>query len=151
MVGSGVAVAQQPQTTPQPFSRDTMLNRNPFLDQYFQPRNPFALTSSRTMGGNFGITPTPAPLAPSRPIQPSTPSVAMPPAVPAPAPAPAQPSQPASIENNIRTFLSQNPGMTDIQLAQAMDRYGISPEQFAMAINAPLDLVQRRYNPAMGR
>ena len=90
MVGSGVAVAQQPDMTPQPFSRDTMLNRNPFLDQYFQTRNPFALTSARTMGGAFDVTPTPPPMpAPTSAAPPMPTPVAMPGATPAAQPSPA--------------------------------------------------------------
>lgn len=53
-------------------------------------------------------------------------------------------------ENLIREFISQ-PGITDAQIAAAMQQYNVTPEQVAAAVNAPLADVQARYDAAVAQ
>lgn len=44
----------------------------------------------------------------------------------------------------------KNPAINDAQIANAMNRYGISTDQAASALGAPQSVVQNRYNAVMG-
>lgn len=90
------------------------------------------------------------------------------PPAPAPAPAPAQgggkgkgrdnrpvrdtgprrpvpaPLPPVSLED-IRGYLGSRPGMTDQEIAAAMQQYGVSPQQMAEATGVPYSEVLQRY------
>ena len=49
---------------------------------------------------------------------------------------------------DIRNYLAANPGMSDTQIAAAMDQYKVTPAQMAAATGLSLDAVQGRYNAA---
>lgn len=53
----------------------------------------------------------------------------------------------ATLED-IRNYLTQNPGMSDAQIASAMQQYGVSPLQVAQATNMPVSDIQSRYDVA---
>jgi uncharacterized protein YneF (UPF0154 family) len=49
---------------------------------------------------------------------------------------------------NIQDYLGSNPNMTDAQIREAMDQFGVGTAQMAAATGLPLDQVQQRYNTA---
>jgi hypothetical protein len=51
---------------------------------------------------------------------------------------------------DINGWLSSHPGASDPQIAQAMQQYGVSPQQMAGAIGADPSYIQNRYNAATG-
>jgi hypothetical protein len=50
---------------------------------------------------------------------------------------------------DIQNFLLANPGMTDAQIASAMQQYNVSPAQVASATNLPMADVQSRFDTAI--
>jgi len=64
--------------------------------------------------------------------------------------APAAPSAPAGVSSQqIIDYLNENPGLTDHQIAVAMNQYGVDTSQMAGATGLGLDQVQQRYNAAV--
>ena len=55
----------------------------------------------------------------------------------------------AVTSQQIIDFLLANPGMTDAQIASAMDQYGVSPAQMAQAVGLPTAEIQQRYEAAI--
>jgi len=53
--------------------------------------------------------------------------------------------------SEIQTFLQSNPGLTDAQIAAAMDQYGVTPAQMAVATGVSVNEVQGRYEAAGGQ
>lgn len=56
----------------------------------------------------------------------------------------------ATLED-IRSYLTANPGMSDAQIASAMQQYGVSPLQMAQATNIPVADIQSRYDAAVNQ
>lgn len=54
----------------------------------------------------------------------------------------------AITSQDIQNYLAANPGMTDAQIASAMQQYGVTPTQMAQATNVALPEVQSRYDAA---
>lgn len=50
---------------------------------------------------------------------------------------------------DIQGYLAANPGMSDVQIASAMNQYGVTPEQMAAATGIGMPEVQTRYSNAM--
>ena len=55
----------------------------------------------------------------------------------------------AVTNEQIVSFLQSNPGITDAQIAAAMQQYGVSPQQMSAATGVPLEQVQSRVQAAM--
>lgn len=55
----------------------------------------------------------------------------------------------AVTNEQIVSFLQGNPGISDAQIAAAMQQYGVSPTQMAAATNVPIADVTARYNAAI--
>jgi hypothetical protein len=51
-------------------------------------------------------------------------------------------------EQEIREFLTANPDLTDVEIAQLMDQYGVTTSQIARASGQPMDEATRRYSAA---
>jgi hypothetical protein len=51
-------------------------------------------------------------------------------------------------EEEIRQFLLNNPDLTDVEIAQLMDQYGVTTSQIARASGQPMDEATRRYSAA---
>ena len=54
----------------------------------------------------------------------------------------------AITSTDIQNFLAANPGMTDAQIAAAMQTYGVTPAQMAQATTMPIADVQSRFDVA---
>lgn len=54
----------------------------------------------------------------------------------------------AVTNEQIVSFLQSNPGITDAQIAAAMQQYGVTPQQMASATGVPLEQVQSRVQAA---
>jgi uncharacterized protein YneF (UPF0154 family) len=54
----------------------------------------------------------------------------------------------AVTNEQIVSFLQSNPGITDAQIAAAMQQYGVSPEQMSAVTGVPLEQVQSRIQAA---
>ena len=58
-------------------------------------------------------------------------------------------SAPAGVSNQeVVDYLNANPGLTDYQIAAAMDKYDVDPSQMAQATGLGLDQVEKRYAAA---
>ena len=58
-------------------------------------------------------------------------------------------SAPAGVSNQeVLDYLNANPGLTDYQIAAAMDKYDVDPSQMAQATGLGLDQVEKRYAAA---
>ena len=58
-------------------------------------------------------------------------------------------SAPAGVSNQeVLDYLNANPGLTDYQIAAAMDKYDVDPSQMASATGLGLDQVEKRYAAA---
>jgi len=55
----------------------------------------------------------------------------------------------AVTNEQIVSFLQSNPGITDAQIAAAMQQYGVSPQQMSAVTGVPLEQVQSRVQAAM--
>ena len=67
---------------------------------------------------------------------------------PAPAPATAAPAKYSSAD--INNWLGQHAGASDLDIANAMKQYGVTPEQMATATGLQAADVTKRYNTALG-
>ena len=57
----------------------------------------------------------------------------------------------ATTSENIVNFLQANPGMSDVQIAAAMQQYGVTPQMVAEATGGNLADIQNRYTTALGQ
>lgn len=55
----------------------------------------------------------------------------------------------AVADTNVRSWLAANPGATDVDIAAAMQRYNIAPEQVSRATNVGTPEVEQRYAAAV--
>lgn len=53
-------------------------------------------------------------------------------------------------DQNIQSWLNANPAATDLQIAQTMQQYGVTPQQMATATGLDPNVVLQRYNSALG-
>jgi hypothetical protein len=59
-------------------------------------------------------------------------------------------SYPTFSNQQIQAWFAANPGATDLQIAQAMQQFHITPEQLSGAISVPVDQITARFNAALG-
>lgn len=77
-------------------------------------------------------------------------SIPLRPTTPLPPPPPPPPATGVSLED-IRAYLGARPGLTDAEIAAAMDQYGVTAAQMSAATGVPFAEVLDRYQEATGR
>jgi hypothetical protein len=63
---------------------------------------------------------------------------------------PPPPQKPNITTQDIQNWFAQNPGASDVTIANAMKQYGVTPQQMSQATGVPVDQVISRYNTALG-